>query len=246
MGVSGTVTIMVGIAFLYLGHNAFEIASTYENRDILTEPPTNEVISYDDPIDQVKWINEINILQLDDAPNIIGNTLRIHVSISVNEIPKEFAFHIFHEDSEVYFKGTEDYHYDAITKRLDSVPSLRYGDIYSIKFDPSQITGEKEPYTLNGFSNVIFEKPGTYFAQFSAILQNGTIIHVPSTTSIFLITDGKQEWMINALEKLATEEAINSYQLINSSGWSFVAIGVGLIVSGVPLIANSFERRQIT
>jgi len=241
--VTGAVIIIIGFLFISQGYTVFEISSTFENRDILTEPPTYEDISYHDPADQVEWINEFDIRQLDSDPNIVGNTLGIQVSVSVNEIPKEFAFHIFHEDSDVYFKGTKDYHYDAITKKLDKVPSLRYGDIYSVKFDPSQITGEREPYTLNGFSSITFEKPGTYLAQFSAKLQNETIIHVPSTTSVFSITDGKQEWMIDALEKLATEEAINRYLSINSFGWVFVAIGIGLIISGVPLIVNSFEKR---
>ena len=37
--------------------------------------------------------------------------------------------------------------------------------------------------------------------------------------------------------------AINRYLSINSFGWVFVAIGIGLIVSGIPLIVNSFEKR---
>ena len=45
------------------------------------------------------------------------------------------------------------------------------------------------------------------------------------------------------LEKIATEEAINRYLSINSFGWVFVAVGIGLIVSGVPLIVNAFEKR---
>lgn len=241
---TGAVIIVIGFLFISQGYTVFEISSTFENREILTSPPTNkEDITYHDPADQVKWINEFDIHQLDSDPNIIGNSLGIQVSVSVNEIPKEFAFHIFHADSEIYFKGTEEYHYKAITKKLNSVPSLKYGDIYSVKFDPAQITGEKTPYTLNGFANITFEKPGTYFAQFSAKLQDGTIIHVPSTTSVFSITDGKQEWMIDAIEKIGTEEAINRYLSINSFGWVFVAIGIGLIVSGIPLIVNSFEKR---
>jgi len=239
----GVSIIIIGLYFIFSGNVVFEIASTFEERILLEKLPVPEDIQYHDPADQVKWINEFNIRQLDSDPNIVGYELGVQVNVSTNEIPKETAFHIFHEDSDVYFTGTKEYHYSGITKRLDTVPSLKYGDIYNVKFDPLETTGERAPYTLNGFSHMAFNKPGTYFAQVSAKLQNGTIVHFHSTTSVFTITDGKQEWLIDALEILLEEEAINRHLSINSFGWVFVAIGIGLVVTGIPILVSSIEKR---
>jgi len=238
----GVSIILIGFAFIFQGSVVFEIASSFENRELLEKFPALEDIQYHDPADEVSWINDFNIHQLDSDPNILGRELGIQANVSIDEIPKEIAFHIFHADSDVYFTGIEEYHYDALTERLDTVPSLKYGDIYNVKFDPTQTTGEKAPYTLNGFSNIAFDKPGTYYAQVSVKLQNGEIVHFHSTTSAFVISDGEHEWMINALEILSVEEAINRYLSINSFGWVFVAIGIGLVVTGIPVFVSSVEK----
>ena len=240
---TGVIIIAFGFYFISQGTMVFEIATSYQNQTLVEKFPESEDIQYHDPADQVQWINEFGIKQLDSDSNIVGNLLGIQVHVSVNEIPKEAAFHIFHEDSDVYFTGTEDYHYEAITNKLDKVPSLKYGDIYNVKFNPEETTGEKAPFTLNGFEHMAFDKPGTYNAQVSFKLQNGTIVHFHSTTSVFLITDGKHEWMINAMQILINEEANNKPLLIRSFGWAFIGIGVGLILSGISLLVAGIEKK---
>lgn len=147
-------------------------------------------------------------------------------------IPEKIILHIYHEDMDEYFTGDEDHHYRAVASRLDTVPHLRYGDVHNIKFNLAENTN---PSNLHGFESIVFKKSGTYLAQVSIKMANGTIDHYRSVTSIFTISDTKQDWIIDALDKLLGSAEEQKAVNIRTFGYTFIAIGIGIIFSGISL-----------
>lgn len=239
----GASIIIIGFIFIVNGSGVIKIGDSFVDNVLIERLSDEKDIDYHDNADQVKWIHEFRISQTDSSAKVVGMSLGLNGYIEIRESPQEIALHIFHEDADVYFTSDEEFHYRAITKNLERVPSLRYGDIYSIEFNMDDLSVGKESSAINGFSNIEFTKHGTYFAQVSAKLQNGTIIHYHSNTSVFTISDKKQEWIVNALDTLIKSEEDTKPLMITSFGWTVIAIGIGLIISGISLFVGATEKR---
>lgn len=184
-------------------------------------------IDFDDPVLEIDWMKNVGISQTDSDPVEVGLSLGIQAYIETNEIPKEAVIHIFHEDMKDFFGGNNENGFLQISSKLDKVLSLKFGDVYHIEFDldGDDVKGTIDNFTLNGFESHTFQKAGTYFAIVSMKLQDDSIVHYKTSSSVMDVNESGDRWINTSLRNLLSES--NNQKASSFLGLAFTVLGIG-------------------
>lgn len=203
----------------------------------------NNNIPFQQDYPNISNVTYYKIYKTDDHPLTAGQPLSIHVYLSTNELPKELVVHIFHQDMIPFFTGVSPADYRGMTSKMDKVLHLRYGDIYNVQFN---LTTPKngDHYDLNGNSTIEFTTPGTYMAQISEKTNDGNIEHYMTPYSVTTIRDPQVDWTVQAMQNLIHVAEQQKSTNIRAFGMSYVAIGIGMMLSGLNILFSTVEKRK--
>gem|GEM_PF-3385818 len=247
-GAFSTFALTISLFFFMIGLLFFNFSDV--TRDFYYIPEKYEEtakIDFEDPDIHLEWMKNLVISQTDDDPLEVGQDIGIHSHIETKQIPKEAAVHIYHEDMKDYFFSNEKYAFRQITNELDKVLTLRYGDVYSIEFDltGNDVTEGSESFTLNGFESFTFQKSGTYYAIVSMKIQNGSIVHYPSITSVMKIKDFEEKRIYETLKIVLKNNANQKADAYLALALSVTGIGFGSFFVGINFWFGAVTKKEI-
>lgn len=242
-----TFALTMSLFFFMIGALFFNFSDYARNDNFMPEYEKPSKINFEDPDIHLDWMKNLVILQTDDDPLEVGKEIGIHTHIGTKQIPKEATVVIYHEDMKEYFFSNEEYAFRHITNDLDRVLSLRYGDVYSIRFNltGSDVTGGNESFTLNGFNSFTFQKPGTYYTIVSMKIQNGSIVHYPGITSVMDIKDVGEKQIYETLKIVLKNNANQKANAYLALALSVTGTGFGLFFVGINFWFSSITKNEI-
>lgn len=230
--------------FLVAGFSFLEFAKIFEQGYELQEPiPTSNFVSFSDYPNN-EWLSDVEITTTDFKPLEIHTGLRFHAFVTTKILPEELVMHIFHEDMSDFFLGQGSSDYQQISNQLGKVPTLRFGDVFNIKFDMFENSEKLQSFGYNEFEQVSFKKAGNYFTLVSIKTTDGKILHYKGSTSVMQIRDPVEGYIVRSLDKLLGSAEEQKVANFNNTGLPYIGIGIGMLITGIDLILVSVEKKE--
>lgn len=246
----GFATFALTTSLFFFIFSSFFFSISEINRDfyyISDKEKETPKIDFIDPDIHVEWMNELDISQLDNDSLDIDQELGVRAYIETKEVPKEAVVHMYHEDMKDFFLSNEEYAFRQITLNEGGVIALEYLDAYSIYFDLTgdDVTQGTETFTLNGFDSFTFKKSGIYYAIVSMKLQDGSIVHYPSSTSVMEIRDAEEKEIQENLERILKKSADEKADAYLALSISVLGTGFGLFFVGINFWFEAAAKDEI-
>ncbi|TBR12263.1 MAG: hypothetical protein EPO62_00420 [Candidatus Nitrosotenuis sp.] len=248
----GISILVISIPFIAIGLLEINIASLF---DQYYQIPDKQFVNYTridygDPNPSVNWLENESVFQSDLDPLQVGNDIGLTISANSKIIPQQLIAHIFHEDLLHYFSDP-DGDYRKQTKEVNDVYTLRYNNIFYVKFNTtescSQIKktdGEIETEcNFSSFTHRILTKPGKYYIQFSTKINNKTD-HYLIPESIFEVDDTKTAYILKSFAEIKQDIEDKKGEALRNLGYAHTSIGLGMLASGITLLADSISRKE--